>query len=278
MSQELDRPSSGGGLVGSRPPPRRRRGRQVDDEAVVAETLLRRARLELLRLMLRAANWPRMPWRFPGRRRPGSRRCSASAPWAVIEEGATATNRSGCRCGPRCPLPGWRGRRALQRAGGRSLRYPARVLASRRAASAVEFAAIVSAPGSSLASSGGTGRAHGERQHPADLVQLVHECHQVEVDVEDHFSLDEQVEVEDQRVERGIDRALDGVLDRTKPMSTCPFWTASSTSRSGSSAPTPPRRSPPGSGALFGEGAAGPKKATDVAGLLTPGQDSERNG
>jgi len=39
-------------------------------------------------------------------------------------------------------------------------------------------------------------------------------CHQVEVDVEDHFSLDEQVEVEDQRVERGIDRALDGVLDR----------------------------------------------------------------
>jgi len=52
----------------------------------------------------------------------------------------------------------------------------------------------------------------------------------VEVDVEDHFSLDEQVEVEDQRVERGIDRALDGVLDRDEADVHLPVLTASSTS------------------------------------------------
>jgi len=44
------------------------------------------------------------------------------------------------------------------------------------------------------------------------------------------FSLDEQVEVEDQRVERGIDVPSMAFSIGTKPMSTCPFWTASSTS------------------------------------------------
>ena len=35
----------------------------------------------------------------------------------------------------------------------------------------------------------------------------------MEVDVEDHFALDEQVDVEDQAVDGGVHGALDGVLD-----------------------------------------------------------------
>ena len=59
------------------------------------------------------------------------------------------------------------------------------------------------------------GKGDRDGDHPPDVADArCPGCQQVEVDVEDVLELDEQLDVEDQVVERGADCAVYGVLDR----------------------------------------------------------------
>ena len=65
-------------------------------------------------------------------------------------------------------------------------------------------------PGQEPAALGG---GHGDRCHPLDIGERGPGTgHQMEVDIEDHLSLDPQIEVEDQAVDDVPDGAFDGVL------------------------------------------------------------------
>ena len=86
---------------------------------------------------------------------------------------------------------------------------------STRAASAVELAATCSAPGTCWARNfWHWARAWGyEDTRAMSLERGAGLGHQVEVDVHDDLALDVEVDVEDQPVDGGAHRALDGVLD-----------------------------------------------------------------
>ena len=87
---------------------------------------------------------------------------------------------------------------------------------STRAASAVELAATLfgpgQLPGQELLALGQGVRVG--RHLLRSLEGGARPGHQVQVDVHHHLALDEEVDVEDEPVDGGADRALDGVLDR----------------------------------------------------------------
>ena len=87
---------------------------------------------------------------------------------------------------------------------------------SRRAPSAVEFVGSISRRADVRARKPRHLRCRErEREDPLDRVQrLSRPREEVQVHLENDLALDEQVDVEDELVERQVDRALDGVLER----------------------------------------------------------------
>ena len=128
---------------------------EVDDEAVVAQSLLGRSRLELGQVDVARGELAQDAVQAAGMVRPleahDARLVVARSAWAPGAR-PPARSGSGCRGGPRRPRPGSRGRSARRPGAGRWPRpRSSRSSPSTRAASAVELAARCSASGSVLA-------------------------------------------------------------------------------------------------------------------------------
>ena len=196
--------------------------REVDHEAVVAETLLGRARLELGQVdVARRELAEDAVQAARGGRPAGSTRCSSCRGRWAWAPGSGPQHEPGLvvrmvldvlgedrpgRSARRPAAARWRRRRATatRRAAGPRRPWSWRPAARRRAASG---------PGTS-----GTGPGRGGTTTRADVGRA--RCpagHEVEVDVHHDLPLDMQVDIVDQPVDGGADRALDGVLDGHEP-------------------------------------------------------------